>query len=168
MEEKAYCQVSVAKKQLVAISRALINNAKLIIMDEPTTALTQKEVASLFRIIKKLQKQGIAILFVSHKLDELFEISEQFAIIRNGENVATGKTTDLDKEKFSYYMTGRKLGDEHFQAKNISEKTVLEVKHFTLKNGFEDISFSLKNSGVAPVGATPKALIPITFPVFGL
>ena len=73
----------VADKQLVAISRALINNAKLIIMDEPTTALTKKEVEALFKIIKDLQSQGIAILFVSHKLDEVFEISERFTILRN-------------------------------------------------------------------------------------
>ncbi|MBS4875063.1 MAG: sugar ABC transporter ATP-binding protein, partial [Actinomyces sp.] len=80
----------VADKQLVAISRALINNAKLIIMDEPTTALTKKEVEALFKIIKDLQSQGIAILFVSHKLDEVFEISERFTILRNGQNVKDG------------------------------------------------------------------------------
>ena len=77
-------QLSVADRQLVAISRALMSDAKLIIMDEPTTALTKKEVDALFRIILDLKARGIATLFVSHKLDEVFEISERFTIIRNG------------------------------------------------------------------------------------
>lgn len=136
-------ELSVADKQLVAICRALMNNAKLIIMDEPTTALTKREVKNLFKIIKNLQKQGISILFVSHKLDEVFEISERFTILRNGENVITSNTTELNNENFAYYMTGRKFEISHFSA-NISDKQpVLEVKNLTLKNGFSNISFSL-------------------------
>lgn len=73
-------ELSVAEKQMVAICRALMFNAKLIIMDEPTTALTRKEVQALFRVILQLKEQGIAILFVSHKLDEVFEISERFTV----------------------------------------------------------------------------------------
>ena len=75
--------LSVAEKQMVAISRALMFNARLIIMDEPTTALTRKEVQALFKIIMHLKEQGIAILFVSHKLNEVFEISERFTIFRS-------------------------------------------------------------------------------------
>ena len=75
--------LSVAQKQMVAISRALMSDAKLIIMDEPTTALTRKEVDALFKIILKLKAQGIAILFISHKLDEVFEISDRYTIFRN-------------------------------------------------------------------------------------
>lgn len=76
--------LSVANKQLVAIARALLHDAKLIIMDEPTTALTKKEVSALFKIIRKLQAQGVSILFISHKMDEVFEISQDFTIIRSG------------------------------------------------------------------------------------
>ena len=75
----------VADKQLIAISRALLDNAKLIIMDEPTTALTKKEVKRLFEIIAQLKENGVTILFVSHKLDEVFEISDSITIMRNGE-----------------------------------------------------------------------------------
>ncbi len=75
----------VADKQLIAISRALLQDARLIIMDEPTTALTQKEVSSLFSVIKDLQKQGISILFVSHKLNEVLDISERTMVLRNGQ-----------------------------------------------------------------------------------
>ena len=77
-------RLSVADKQLVAICRALVQQAKLLIMDEPTTALTKKEVSSLFRLVLKLREKGIAILFVSHKLEEVFEIAETITILRNG------------------------------------------------------------------------------------
>lgn len=136
-------ELSVADKQLVAICRALINNAKLIIMDEPTTALTKNEVDNLFKIIKSLQKQGISTLFVSHKLDEVFEISERFTILRNGEMVKTGHTSELDNDKFTYYMTGRKFENKHFKADIKDDKPVLELKNLTLKNGFTDVSFKL-------------------------
>ena len=91
-------ELSVAEKQMVAICRALMFNAKLIIMDEPTTALTRKEVQALFRVILQLKEQGIAILFVSHKLDEVFEISERFTVFRSGKLTATGNTAELDNK----------------------------------------------------------------------
>ena len=133
----------VADKQLIAISRALMNNAKLIIMDEPTTALTKKEVEALFGIIKDLQKQGIATLFVSHKLDEVFEISEKFTILRNGKNVKDGLTSELDNEKFTYYMTGRKFESKHFIAEITDDKPILQVKHLSREGEYKDVSFDL-------------------------
>jgi len=156
--------LSVANKQMIAISRALMFNAKLIIMDEPTTALTRKEVNALFKIILDLKAQGIAILFVSHKLDEVFEISERFTILRNGELVASGNTTELDNAKFSYYMTGREFEDLHFIRKDVSTNPVLEVTGLKLKGYFEDINFSLKRgeilgiTGLLGSGRTELAL----------
>ncbi|MBR0173683.1 MAG: sugar ABC transporter ATP-binding protein [Lachnospiraceae bacterium] len=156
--------LSVAQKQMVAISRALMFNAKLIIMDEPTTALTKKEVDALFRIILQLKEQGIAILFISHKLNEVFEISERFTIFRNGEMVATGKTTDLDDKKFTYYMTGREFDNTKFTPKNISEQPVLECKELSLSGSFRDVSFSLRGgeilgiTGLLDSGRTELAL----------
>ena len=129
---------------MVAISRALMSNAKLIIMDEPTTALTKKEVSALFKIILKLKEQGIAILFISHKLDEVFEISDRFTIFRDGELVATGSTKELDDKKFTYYMTGREFSDNIFVPKNVSDKPVFELKHLTLNGSFSDINLSLR------------------------
>ncbi len=135
--------LSVADKQLIAISRALLSDAKLIIMDEPTTALTRREVDKLFAIIKRLQAQGIAILFVSHKLDEMFDISERFTILRNGENVVTGDTADLDDRKFTHYMTGREFHEEAFAAEAAVGAPALETRNLTLKNGFANVSFTL-------------------------
>ena len=156
--------LSVAEKQMVAISRALMFNARLIIMDEPTTALTRKEVQALFKIILHLKEQGIAILFVSHKLNEVFEISERFTIFRSGELVVTGNTKDLDDRKFSYYMTGREFEDKLFTPQNLSEKPVLETKGLGLTGFFEDVSFALRKgeilgiTGLLDSGRTELAL----------
>ncbi len=135
--------LSVADKQLIAISRALLQNAKLIIMDEPTSALTKREVKALFDVIKKLQARGLSILFVSHKLDEVFEISERYTILRSGEKVANGSTGELDRKTFAYYMTGREFADEKYVAKNIGKVPVLSVKELTLEGAYSNISFDL-------------------------
>ncbi len=140
--------LSIADKQLIAISRALLQDAKLIIMDEPTTSLTRKEVGKLFEIIKELQSRGIAILFVSHKLDEVFDISERFTILRSGENVAAGDTKDLDDRKFAYYMTGREFGDEAFADKAAPGEPALEARNLSLENGFTDVSFTLRKGEI--------------------
>lgn len=157
-------KLSVAEKQMVAICRALMFNARLIIMDEPTTALTKKEVQALFDIILKLKAEGISILFVSHKLDEVFEISERFTVFRSGALVATGNTEDLDDKKFSYYMTGREFSDANFEPKNITTNAVLEVDKLGLTGFFEDVSFAVKGgeilgiTGLLDSGRTELAL----------
>ncbi|MBI9108687.1 MAG: sugar ABC transporter ATP-binding protein [Spirochaetales bacterium] len=135
--------LTVAEKQMIAISRALMFNTRLIIMDEPTTALTKREVQQLFKIILKLKDQGIAILFVSHKLNEVFEISENFTILRNGEKVAEGETSSLNTDQFSYHMTGREFEAKHFIPAEISKKPIFEAKDISLSGKLEDISFSL-------------------------
>lgn len=136
--------LSVADKQLIAIARAILHNAKLIIMDEPTTALTRREIKKLFEIIRKLQRYGIAILFVSHKLDEVFEIAENFTIIRNGKNVITDSTRNVDNNKFIYYMTGKEITGDLFNPTNIDyTRPILEVKNIGVKKGFENISFKV-------------------------
>jgi len=137
-------KLSVADKQLVAISRALMSDAKLIIMDEPTTALTKKEVDALFRIILDLKARGIAILFVSHKLEEVFEISERFTIIRNGRAVATCLPEELNRKTFTQYMTGRDFEDAHFQVGELPPEPALEARALTVSGAFSDVSFSLR------------------------
>lgn len=141
--------LTVGDKQLIAISRALLNDAKLIIMDEPTTAITKREVQSLFKVIRQLQEQKIAVLFVSHKLDEVFEIAERFTIFRNGKNVANGNTCDLNQEKFTYYMTGREIKEVPFEYSGDPDgPAVLEVKNLNLKKGFKNINFSIRQGEI--------------------
>ena len=138
-------------RQMIAISRALLNDAKLIIMDEPTTGLTKKEVDTLFRLIRELQSRGIAVLFVSHKLDEVFEIAERFTIFRSGRNVAEGSTKELNQDKFTYYMTGREIVTQRFSYDVEDAPTVLEIRDLCLENGFKNVSFSLKKGEIVGI-----------------
>lgn len=138
-------ELSVANKQLIAIARALLQNARLIIMDEPTTALTYKEVVTLFGIIKDLRQSGISTLFVSHKLNEVLEISDRISILRNGENVMEGETEDFDRQKLVYHMTGRQITESYRSSEKKSEKgsNLLQVSHLSRKGSFKDVSFQL-------------------------
>ena len=162
-------ELSVAEKQMVAICRALMFNAKLIIMDEPTTALTRKEVQALFRVILQLKEQGIAILFVSHKLDEVFEISERFTVFRSGKLTATGNTAELDNKKFTYYMTGREFEEKTFQPTGLSDEPLLEVRDLTLPGSYEDISFSLRGGEILGVtGLLDSGRTELALSLFGI
>lgn len=136
--------LSVAEKQLVAISRALLYDAKLIIMDEPTATLTNREVKTLFGIIDELKREGISILFVSHKLNEVFQISDSITILRNGKKVFDGKTEELDRESLEFYMTGRHIDKSDIYIRDIShEQPLLTVENLEAKGLFRNISFSL-------------------------
>ncbi len=160
----------VADKQLIAISRALLDNAKLIIMDEPTTALTKKEIKRLFEIIAALKKNGVTILFVSHKLDEVFEISDSITILRNGENVISCPTSEITEEKFAYYMTGRHFDTAQTRKnmkKNIGAK-MLEVKNLSAP-GFENVSFELhKGEILGVIGQLGSGRTELSLALFGL
>lgn len=161
--------LSVAEKQMVAICRALMSDAKLIIMDEPTTALTKKEVKALFNIILKLKAQGIAILFVSHKLNEVFEISERFTIFRNGELVVTGSTKELDDKKFTYYMTGREFESRIFKPEKLSEKPVFELSGLGLRGYFDDINLSVRGGEILGItGLLDSGRTELALAMFGL
>ena len=136
--------LSVADKQLVAISRALMGDAKLIIMDEPTTALTKKEVCALFDIVADLQSRGIAIVFVSHKLEEVFEIAQRFTILRSGRKVVTCPKEDLDRASFARHMTGRDFDEAPYRTGYIDADPVLEVREATVAGAFENASLSVR------------------------
>lgn len=161
--------LSVAEKQMVAICRALMFDAKLIIMDEPTTALTRKEVRALFEIILKLKEQGIAILFVSHKLNEVFEISERFTIFRSGKHIVSGNTSELDDRKFSYYMTGREFDAEPFRPRYEGGECVLEVENLAIEGAFEDVSFRLCRGEILGItGLLDSGRSELALALFGL
>jgi simple sugar transport system ATP-binding protein len=135
--------ISLADQQLVAICRALTHDVKLVIMDEPTSALTRMEVDCLFEVVKDLQSKGIATLFVSHKLDEVFEIAESVSILRDGNKVGTYKCQELDDEKLILLMTGKKLEQSRFSEKVQTETNLLEVKNLAKPGYFIDINFIL-------------------------
>ncbi len=162
-------ELSVAEKQMVAICRALMFNAKLIIMDEPTTALTKKEVKALFKVILQLKEQGISILFVSHKLDEVFEISERFTVFRSGKLIATGDTSELDNQKFTYYMTGREFEVKPFVPAKLTPEPLLEVENLSLDGFYSDISFSVKGGEILGVtGLLDSGRTELALSLFGM
>ena len=107
--------LSTSGKQLVAIARALMSDPRLLIMDEPTTALTRREVETLFRVVREIQRQGIAVLFVSHKMREMLEISEWLTVIRNGRKVAEGETGRFDEASITRHMTGQDISGEPYR-----------------------------------------------------
>ncbi len=134
-----------SSKQLVAIARALMSDVKLIIMDEPTTALTGKEVETLFQIVRDIQNKGIAILFVSHKMREMLEISERLTVIRNGSKVAEGDTKDFDEAAVIRHMTGLDIEIQPYRKPPVGaeEQARLEVNGLTLPGLYENIDLTM-------------------------
>ncbi|MCF8482228.1 MAG: sugar ABC transporter ATP-binding protein [Rhodospirillum sp.] len=136
-----------AGKQLVAIARALMSDARLIIMDEPTTALTRREVETLFRIVKDIQSRGIAVLFVSHKIREMMEISERITVMRNGSLVADGPVSDFDEASLIRHMTGLELNSKPYvwvPGDRAAEAPRLEVSGLGLSDAFEDVDLTIR------------------------
>lgn len=159
--------VSVAKAQLLAIATAVSYDAKLIIMDEPTTALTESEVNQLYKIVKKVQQRGIAIIYISHKLGEVFELSDEVSVIRDGQYIGTKKTSDITKDELISMMVGREM-DEMFQREDVDiGETLLEVRNLSLPGEFDDINFSVRKGeifGIAGlVGAGRSELVEAIF-----
>lgn len=137
--------LSVAHKQVVAIARALAHNARLLIMDEPTTALTHREVEQLFTLIRRLAGSGMGFIFVSHKLQEISEIAERAVVLRNGRVHLSAPLSDLSEADIQRAMTGREISSERFERKAAAAATVprLEISGFTRAGEYEDVSFSL-------------------------
>lgn len=163
--KKLVGDLSVADKQLVAIARALLHNARLIVMDEPTTALTQKEVGALFSIIQKLKETGISILFVSHKMREMLDISEKITIMRNGAIVSEGEIGKYDAGAITYHMTGHSIDEVRYEGTRTEGKVpLLHVEKLGKSGVFKDVSFSLHSgeilgvTGLLGCGRTELAL----------
>ncbi|MEM1867652.1 MAG: sugar ABC transporter ATP-binding protein [Thermosphaera sp.] len=142
-------KLSTADRQIVAIARALVENAKLIIMDEPTTALTEKEIFSLFDVLKTLSSKGISILFVSHKLQEVKSICNRIIVLRDGRKVFDGTSTEADIQTLQIYMTGRAIEPINISSHEIKEESpLLKVEGLTLEPYFIDINFELRQHEV--------------------
>ncbi len=134
--------LSVAKQQIVAIARALTSDARLLIMDEPTSALSRSEVELLFTIMRSLKESGMSILFVSHKLDELFAIADRFTVLRDGKYMGTFNRDELDNEKLISLMVGRKIEYTVYPKRKRNEP-LLQVRNLSKAGNFIDISFVL-------------------------
>ncbi|GAB3998916.1 sugar ABC transporter ATP-binding protein [Spirosoma daeguense] len=134
--------LSVAQMQMVEIAKAISNDAKVIIMDEPTSALSDREVTTLFKIIRDLTAKGVAIIYISHKMDEIFTISDTITVLRDGTYIGTRPAAELDIDTLITMMVGRKI-DSLFPASSTQRgKEVLSVNQLSRQGEFNDISFS--------------------------
>ncbi|WP_246473044.1 sugar ABC transporter ATP-binding protein [Pelagibacterium limicola] len=140
--------LSIANKHLVAVARALSIEARIVIMDEPTAALSHKEIEELFVLIDMLKQDGKAILFISHKFDEIFRVADRYTVFRDGEMVASGMMRDTSQAELVRMMVGRSV--EHvFPKQDVTPgETVLTVKGLTHPTEFEDISFDLRRGEI--------------------
>ncbi len=136
--------LSTAQKQMVEVAKALSFNSKLIIMDEPTSSLTDNETAKLMDIIRSLRDEGVAIVFISHRMNEIFEISDEIAVMRDGEMVDRMITAEVDEARVISSMVGRDVNDIFHKEEAPIGDVVLEVKNLSTKNFLKDVSFNVR------------------------
>ena len=106
-------RLSIAQQQIAAIARALNGNCKFILLDEPTSALPKKDVENLFAIVRNLKKEGISVVFISHKLDEMMDITDRITILNNGKKVATVQTSDINEELLAEMVVGKTIKNKY-------------------------------------------------------
>ena len=143
--------LSIASRQMVEIAKAVSFDSDVLIMDEPTSALTDKEVAHLFRIIRQLRSQGKGIVYITHKMNELFEIADELTVFRDGKYIATVAAQDVTRDDIIKMMVGREITDMFPKVDCPIGETILEVKNLTLDGVFEDISFNLRRGEILGV-----------------
>lgn len=138
--------LSMADRQLVAVGRALLRNADLIIMDEPTDSLTRKEIQELFEIIRNLKERDISTFFVSHQMNEVLEISDTITILRDGEKVEEGPVEQFDLDSLKFHLTGRELEEEEkfTYKKSANPEPLMEVENLSKDNKFDNVDFKLR------------------------
>lgn len=146
-------KLSVSQAQMIEIAKAVSYDSKIIVMDEPTSSLSQKEVTHLFKIIKRLKEKNVAIIYISHKLEEIKEICEDLTILRDGKWIATKKVDEITMEEMINLMVGRELTDRFPEKANHTEDVILEVKNLNAlaENSIKDISFELKRGEILGV-----------------
>jgi ABC-type sugar transport system ATPase subunit len=141
-------KLSTAQRQLVEIIKAFSKKSKIIIMDEPTAALTADEIEKLFNIIRKLKSQGIAIIYISHRMDEIFDVADRVTIFRDGRHIDTLVISEADHEQVIELMIGRTLKNLFPKVKAEIGKDLLCIKDFNKEGIFENISFSMKKNEI--------------------
>ncbi|MEE1490954.1 MAG: sugar ABC transporter ATP-binding protein, partial [Massilioclostridium sp.] len=136
--------LSVSQQQMVEIAKALSHDSDIIIMDEPTAALNNKEVDTLYKLIAKLKSQGKTILYISHRLKEIFDLSDAITVLRDGCFVATKRTNEMTQEQLVKLMVGRDISNYYSTADTEPGEVILEVKNLTKAPYYENVSFKLR------------------------
>jgi rhamnose transport system ATP-binding protein len=157
--------LAVAEQQLVEIAKALSLQARVLVLDEPTAALSPHEVEELFAIVKQLRERGVAILFVSHRLDEVFRIADRLTVFRDGEHIITAPVSEMNTEEIIKHMVGRELSNLFPKSEAEIGEVVLEARHLSRPGVFADVSFQLRQgeilgfAGLVGAGRTEVARV---------
>jgi len=163
---KTVSELPTAQQQLVEIAKAISKNARVIVMDEPTAPLTVNEVESLFKIIEKLKNKGITIVYISHRMEEIFSISDRVSVMRDGKYIDTKKTKETNRQELIQLMVGRELAEKYPSRNNITKEKALEVRNIS-GNGNKNISFHVNRGEIVGfaglVGAGRTELVRMIF-----
>ncbi|MCE3028426.1 sugar ABC transporter ATP-binding protein [Salinicola sp. DM10] len=150
--ETLMMDLSVAQTQLVEIAKALSYDSEIIIMDEPTSALGEAEADQLFAAVETLKRQGKGVIYVSHRLSEIFTICDSYTVLRDGAFVETGALADIDKERLIHLIVGRPLGEEFVvKDQEIAEETLLTVRGLCADRGVRDVDFTLRRGEILAI-----------------
>jgi ribose transport system ATP-binding protein len=159
-------RLSTAERQMVEIAKAIVGNVKILAMDEPTAPLTSKEIKKLFKVIRKLKVKGVGIIYISHRLEEIFEIGDRVTVLRDGKLVHSAEMKEVDKNQLIKFMVGRELANEYPRNKAKKSDEILKVQDLS-SDKIKDISFSLQKGevlGIAGlVGAGRSELVRAIF-----
>ena len=145
--EEKMVNLSVAQRQMIEILKALSRNSKVIIMDEPTSALTNAETRIFFQKVKELKENGIAFVFISHRLEEVFELCDEYTVLRDGKWIASGEISEVNTDRLISMMVGRGISDIYPSLPEYKQDVVLEAKHLS-GSRFKDVSFSVKRGEI--------------------
>lgn len=140
--------LSVAQQQMVEIAKAIAENPRIIILDEPSAVLTKRELDHLFGLIRRLKSRSVIVLYISHRLDEVFEISDRVTVLKDGQSVGTVRTAETDKRSLVRMMIGRTLEEVFPTGKPTSDTPVLTVTNLCALRAFHDVSFSIREGEV--------------------
>jgi simple sugar transport system ATP-binding protein len=141
----------IATRQLIAIARAIACKARMVIMDEPTTALTKREVDTLIHVVRGLQEKQVAVLFVSHKLDECYAIGGEVIVLRDGQKVTQGPITSYSKADLAQWMTGKHIGSGRYRSQPQLGEVMLQVQGLAHAPALKDVSFDLRKGEILGV-----------------
>ena len=144
-------ELSVGQQQMVEICKALMADAKVIIMDEPTAALTQSETVALFKVIESLRKKGVSMVYISHRMEEIFELCDRITVLRDGSYIGVKNIPETNMNEIVKMMIGREIGERYPSRNAKIGKEVLKVKELTRKGTFHDVNFSVRAGEVLGV-----------------
>ena len=157
-------ELNTSEKQLVAIAKALSVKSKIIIMDEPTASITEHETQNLFRIVRELKNKGIGIIFISHRMEEIFDIADKVTVLRDGKYIGSGDIKDFSQEELINMMVGRKIDDMFPKYNKVSDEVIFSVKNLNIGKSVKNVSFEVKKGeifGIAGLVGSGKAEIPL-------